>query len=47
VSAASPVPTTLPVTGSERASSPWPLVLLIAGAIMLVTGLAGRIRRKA
>ena len=47
VSASSAVPTTLPVAGGEQPSSPWPLVLMIAGASMLATGLAVRIRRKA
>ena len=40
-------PTTLPVTGGERPFSPWPLVLMIAGAIMLAIGLATRAWRKA
>jgi mono/diheme cytochrome c family protein len=47
VSASGAAPTTLPVTGGERPSAPWPLALLIAGASLLATGLAVRIRRKA
>jgi len=40
-------PTTLPVAGGERPFSPWPLVLMTAGAIMLATGLITLTRRKA
>jgi mono/diheme cytochrome c family protein len=46
VSASSPAPTTLPVTGNEWPASPWPLVLLIAGISMIMTGLVVRTRRK-
>ena len=40
-------PTTLPVAGAERPFSPWPLVLMIVGGIMLAIGLAARAWRKA
>ena len=47
VSAASAPPTTLPVSGGEQPASAWPVALMIAGASMLVTGLAVRTRRRA
>ena len=47
VRAASPVPSTLPVSGGEQSASPWPIVMLLTGLVMLLAGAVTLVRRKA
>lgn len=44
---AAKAPTTLPVSGSERPASPWPIVMIVIGLVMLGVGALPIARRKA
>ena len=42
----SAAPTTLPVSGGEQSASPWPIVMIIVGLVMLGVGALPSARRK-